>query len=727
MIQFGQETCANLDGAGTREWLETNGLGGFSSSTITGLNTRRYHGLLVAATEPPVGRTVMLSKLEETLVIDGRRFELSTNQYPGVVHPQGYTYQTGFRLDPFPVFTYRVEGIEIEKSLFMLQGENSVAIRYTFRLPDPNTETESSEAEREAESNKVDADETAARLSSDNSSPSAFRLPPSTLLFELRPLVAFRDYHSLAHENGALDSRLREETGLTSIVPYEHLPALYFAHDAEALERAAYWYRSFEYERERERGFDFSEDLFSPFVLRFDLKRRARASLIASTERRDASRLEEYRQAEIERRRAVLARSTSVVSTSAVSTPQASTATASTEDDEFVRALVAAADQFVVARGARQTVLAGYHWFGDWGRDTMIALAGLTLVTARFETARSILKEFARHTSRGMLPNRFPDDGGQSPDYNTVDATLWFFEAARAYLQYSDDAEFVRAELYDVLVDIIAWHVRGTRFQIRVERDGLLASGEEGAQLTWMDAKVGDWVVTPRHGKPVEIQALWYNALRIMENFAREFADKAGEKLYGEMAAQAAESFNRSFWNEEHGCLYDVIDADSIRPVRRDASIRPNQILAVSLHYSMLTEERARGIVETVERELLTPYGLRSLSPHDPDYRGRYEGDSLSRDGAYHQGTVWAWLIGPFVTAYLKIHGETTEGRARASRLLEGFRRHLCEAGLGQISEIFDGDPPHTPRGCIAQAWSVAELLRVSIEENDECGSVNAE
>jgi predicted glycogen debranching enzyme len=388
-----------------------------------------------------------------------------------------------------------------------------------------------------------------------------------------------------------------------------------------------------------------------------------------------------------------------------------------TDKDEFVRALVAAADQFVVARGTRQTVLAGYHWFGDWGRDTMIALAGLTLVTGRFETARGILSEFARHTSRGMLPNRFPDDGGHAPDYNTVDATLWFFEAARAYLQYSDDAEFVRAELYDVLVDIIAWHVRGTRFQIHVDMDGLLSSGEEGAQLTWMDAKVGDWVVTPRHGKPVEIQALWYNALRVMENFAREFEDKAGEKLYGEMAAQAAESFNRSFWNEERGCLYDVIEADLINSGRRDASIRPNQILAVSLHYSMLSEERARRVVETVERELLTPYGLRSLSPHDPGYRGRYEGDPLSRDGAYHQGTVWAWLIGPYVSAYLKIFGETTQGRERAARLLEGFRQHLGEAGLGQISEIFDGDPPHTPRGCIAQAWSVAELLRVSIEE----------
>jgi predicted glycogen debranching enzyme len=310
-----------------------------------------------------------------------------------------------------------------------------------------------------------------------------------------------------------------------------------------------------------------------------------------------------------------------------------------------------------------------------------------------------------------MLPNRFPD-AGESPEYNTVDATLWFFEAIHALLRYTNDHEFVRANLYDVMVGIIDWHVRGARYNIHVDTDGLLSSGAEGAQLTWMDAKVGDWVVTPRRGKPVEIQALWYNALCIMERLAREFGDEAHGKLYGEMAAQARGSFEPLFWNEAAGCLYDLIDGE-----RRDASIRPNQVFAVSLPFTMLSDEKSRRVIEVVERDLLTPYGLRSLAPSDPQYRARYEGDALSRDGAYHQGTVWAWLIGPFITAYMKLNGRDAKAREQAARWLEGFREHLSVAGLGQVSEIFDADAPHRPRGCIAQAWSVAELLRALVED----------
>ncbi len=659
MIRFDQETCGKLEDALAREWLETNGLGGFASSTINGLNTRRYHGLLTAATKPPVGRLVMLSKLEETLVVDGKPHDLSANQYPGVIHPQGYRYQTGFRLDPFPVFTYLVEGIEIEKSVFMVRGENTTVIQYELRGA---------------------ANDSASRLTD-----------PGRCRLEVQPLIAFRDYHGLTHENGALNPHVRSEDTLLSIAPYGDLPPLYFAHNAGGIDAAGYWYRNFEYERERERGLDFTEDLFSPFVLKFNLGRRSRVSLIASTERRDAAHADDYRQAEIARRRRVSA--------------------ASASDDELVRTLTTAADQYIVARENGQTVIAGYHWFSDWGRDTMIALPGLTLVTGRFDVARSILSEFARHVSGGMLPNRFPD-AGEAPEYNTVDATLWFFEAVRALLQYTNDYEFVRINLYDALADIIAWHVRGTRYNIHVETDGLLASGEEGVQLTWMDAKVGDWVVTPRRGLPVEIQALWYNALRIMERLAHEFDDEANEKRYAELAERARQGFNRLFWNEEAGCLYDCIDGE-----KRDASIRPNQILAVSLTHSMLSVEHAKRVIEVVERDLLTLYGLRSLAPGDPRYRGRYEGDPLSRDGAYHQGTVWAWLMGPFITAYVKVFGNTDQGRARATELLVRLREHLREAGLGQISEIFDGDSPHTPRGCIAQAWSVAELLRARVED----------
>ena len=660
MIRFNQGSCTDPVAALSREWLETNGLGGFSSSTIMGLNTRRYHGLLIAATKPPVGRIVMLSKLEETLVLDGRRYELSTNEYPGKIHPQGYKYQTGFRLDPFPIFTYEVEGIIIEKSVLMLEGENTTVIQYQFQGKNGDI------ADRQ--------------------------LTTANCSLELRPLVAFRDYHSLMREHGAINFPAQLDEGLAIIKPDADLPALYLAHDAGEIEASSsFWYRSFEYRQERARGFDFTEDLFSPFALKFNLNRRASVNIIASTERREASHAGEYAAGEIERRRKVLERAPN--------------------NERFVTALVAAADQYVVARGQQKTVIAGYHWFSDWGRDTMIALPGLTLVTGRFDVARSILLEFARHVDRGMLPNRFPD-AGETPEYNTVDATLWFFEAVRALLQYTDDEEFVRASLYDLLVDIIAWHVRGTRYGIRVCEDGLLSAGEAGVQLTWMDAKVGDWVVTPRRGKAVEIQALWYHALKVMEELAARFNDEANRALYQEMAARARESFNSLFWNEEAGSLFDVVDGGV-----RDASIRPNQIFAASLSHSMLSKGRALRMLETVERELLTPYGLRSLSPRDPFYRPHYEGDSLSRDGAYHQGTVWAWLMGPFITAYTRAHDGSPAARERARAWLRNFQTHFSEAGLGHISEIFDGDAPHTPQGCIAQAWSVAEVLRAAVED----------
>jgi predicted glycogen debranching enzyme len=309
-----------------------------------------------------------------------------------------------------------------------------------------------------------------------------------------------------------------------------------------------------------------------------------------------------------------------------------------------------------------------------------------------------------------MLPNRFPD-AGETPEYNTVDATLWFFEAVRALLQYTNDYEFVRENLYGVLVDIVAWHLKGTRYNIHVDTDGLLFSGESGAQLTWMDAKVGDWVVTPRHGKPVEIQALWYNALRVMEQLAENFGATADQKQYKAMADRARKSFNELFWNEAAGCLYDVVNGDD-----RDASIRPNQIFAVSLANSMVSKQRAKSILRVVEHNLLTPRGLRTLSPNDPRYIGRYEGDPRSRDGAYHQGTVWPWLMGAYITAHVKAFGEKI-GREFAEKWLENFQQHLNEACLGQVSEIFDGNAPHTPRGCVAQAWSVAELLRATVED----------
>jgi len=651
MIRFTEDVCTNLDASLRREWLETNGIGGFASGTINGCNTRRYHGLLVAATKPPVGRLVLLSKFEETLIVNGTSYELGTNRYPGTVHPQGFQFLKAFRLDPFPVITFRVDGIEIEKTLFMVQGENTTVIEYALK-----------------------------------SAPDSV-----TVKLELRPLIAFRDYHSLTHENGAISSRVDQQSELISVSPYQGLPGLYLANNAQEVESTGNWYRNFEYDAERERGLDFQEDLFNPCVLSFDLNSTQKATIIASTEPHDVKSAEQYRAREISRRKENAGRSP--------------------VNDDFINSLTGAADQYIVSRGDQKSVIAGYHWFSDWGRDTMIALPGLTLPTGRHDVARSILRTFSQSVSQGMLPNRFPD-AGETPEYNTVDATLWFFEAVRAYLAYTGDLTFVQEELYDVLTDIINWHVRGTRFGIKLDSAGLLNSGEDGVQLTWMDAKVGDWVVTPRRSKPVEIQALWYNAICIMEELAGCTGDESAKKRYNSMAALTKWSFNRLLWNEKGGYLYDVINGGP-----PDASIRPNQIFAVSLPHSMLSPERAKQVVNVVEQHLLTPYGLRSLAPGDPHYRGRYTGDGASRDGAYHQGTVWPWLMGPFITAYIKINGGSEAARRQAELWLTPLKEHLSDAGLGHISEIFEGDAPHGPVGCIAQAWSVAEILRATVED----------
>jgi len=647
VIEFGPEICRDFQGALEREWLETNGLGGYASSTLTGLNARRYHGLLIAATKPPVARVLLLSKFEERLLVDGVPFDLSTNEYIGAVHPQGFHHLVRFRLDPFPVFTYETAGIMLEKSLFMVHGENSTVIQYELKS-----------------------------------------MNAAEVELTIRPLVAFRDHHHLVRESDGVVFELRETSSGMELCGRSL--TLHVAYEAATVDRAGYWYRNFLYRVERERGLDFVEDLFSPFALRFRLQAGRRTSIIVSTEERSASSAEALRAAEIERRRRIVARAP--------------------VRDPLVVQLTAAADQFIVARSTGKSIIAGYHWFSDWGRDTMISLPGLAHATQRFDTARAILREFARHVDGGMIPNRFPDEG-ETPEYNTVDATLWFFEAVRSYVASAQDEAFVRTELYDVLNDIIDWHVRGTRYGIRLDDDHLLMAGAPETQLTWMDAKVGDWVVTPRHGKPVEIQALWYNALQTTAALAHRFGDRARAQRLAQLATGARRNFNRLFWNAEAECLFDVVAENA-----RDASIRPNQIFAVSLHHSMLDPERARKVVAVVERELLTPRGLRTLSPRDPRYCGNYVGGPVERDGAYHQGTVWPWLIGPFVSAYLKVHGASPTTRATIRRLFRGFDEHLREAGIGQVSEIFDGDPPHAPRGAIAQAWSVAELLRIAAE-----------
>ncbi|MFN8059157.1 MAG: amylo-alpha-1,6-glucosidase [Vicinamibacterales bacterium] len=654
VTHFDSEVCRHLDRALEREWLDTNGIGGFASSTIAGLNTRRYHGLLVAATRPPVGRVVVLSKLEETLVVDGARTELSANRYPGAVHPRGFELMRECRLDPFPTFVYDVGSLALQKTVFPIRGRNATAVTYELSRDEGTT-------------------------------------PPGAVTLELRPLVAFRDYHSLVREGQHARWHTWFGSSVAAVRPERWDFDLRLAHDASRVEPVGEWYRRFEYVEEERRGLDYVEDLYCPFVLTFDLTARATASVAASIDAGvDVARLDEYRQAEIARRRAIVGRAST--------------------DEPLVRTLTAAADHYVVDREAGKTVIAGYHWFSDWGRDTMIALPGLTLATGRPEIARSILEAFARHVDRGMLPNRFPDTG-EAPEYNNIDSTLWYFEAIRAYLAATGDSQLAR-DLYPVLVDIVDWHLRGTRYGIRADADGLLAGGEPGVQLTWMDAKVGDWVVTPRHGKPVEIQALWHNALRVLASLAT-VCDPDARERYVLLADRARESFNARFWNDARGCLYDVVDG----PDGDDGSLRPNQVFAVSLDQGLLPPERALAVVDVVERELLTPMGLRTLAPADARYQSRYEGGVASRDGAYHQGTVWPWLLGPFVTAYVRVHGGSAAARNQAAAWLRALEPHLSTAGLGHVSEIFDAEAPHAPRGCIAQAWSVAELLRCAVDD----------
>ncbi len=631
-----------------REWLETNGIGGWAGSTIGNCHTRRYHGLLVAATNPPVGRVVLLSKMEETLVLGDTRIELGTNIYPGAVHPQGYRYLTDFSKDLLPNFTYRTKGSVLQKSVAAIHGENTTVLLYQVM---------------EAE---------------------------APFLMELRPFVAGRDYHSLTRANNDISRKADFTDDVFSYQPYSWMPTLYMHLPGTTFEAKPDWYYNFEYPIENERGLDCREDLFTPGVFTIMLKTGDRLGIVISTDNptgRDAERLLTE---ETARRKKLLAGLPVV--------------------DELTQPLCLAADQFIVRRGENsKTVIAGYHWFTDWGRDTMIALPGLALITRRHEDAGMILQTFAESIDQGMLPNRFPDDEVQ-PEYNTVDAGLWFFVAAYKYYLYTKDQTFLKETMLPAMDDILTWHQRGTRYGIHMDSDGLLLTGGQDVQLTWMDAKIGDWIVTPRSGKAVEINALWYNALAIYGQLLRLVRRRKKALIYQQLAEKVLKRFVQEFWNPESNCLFDVIDGE-----KKDGAIRPNQLLALSLPFPLLGRNRARQVLQIIEEHLLTPVGLRSLSPQDPDYHPEYRGNAFLRDSAYHQGTVWPWLLGPYLTALVRLRGKA--GRKQGLKMIAAIRNHLSDAGIGQISEIFDGDAPHSPRGCIAQAWSVAEIGRAYVED----------
>lgn len=648
----------------SREWLVTNGIGGYASGTVSGAPTRRFHGVLIAALPTPQGRTMMLNDVSEEIFLpSGEHFDLGGEETStGVSNFRAVTHLQAFRLEAgLPVWIYILGEHVLEKRIHLVNRQNTAHVTYVWRGTEP-------------------------------------------MILRVRPAVHFRPHEG---KLGGLDPEQYSDDfndEWLEISNHSELPSLRLSMGKDVkFHRDEKKIPDLRFRTEQNRGYDYLGDLWSPGSFEAALKPDERATLIASTEPYEilqALDTEEAFHAEMERRRRLV----SIVNPAL--------------RDGFGGELVLAADQFLISPAGRvadtaralaagdeiRTVVAGYHWFTDWGRDTMISLEGLTLATGRHMEAGYILRTFAHYVRDGLIPNLFPE-GKTDGLYHTADATLWFFHAIQRYVTYTDDRATLRL-LLPQLREIVQCHLEGTRFGIKVDpRDGLLHQGAEGYQLTWMDAKVGDWVVTPRRGKAVEINALWYNALRLLEQWLQEERGESESQEIGDHANRAYDSFNRRFWNQNGNYLFDVIDGEK----GDDASLRPNQLFAISLDDPVLDERRWADVLDIVHRRLLTPVGLRSLSPDNPDYKPRYYGDLRARDAAYHQGTVWAWLIGPFIDAYLKVHpGDFKKARG----FLQGFTRHLSEGCIGSVSEIFDAEAPFTPRGCIAQAWSVAELTR---------------
>jgi predicted glycogen debranching enzyme len=673
-ISLGRAVCDNLLAAVRREWLVANGLGGYASGTIVGPLTRRYHGLLVAALAPPVERTVLMAGAVEWLTYLGRRWSLSCYEYSDrTIDPQGYRHIQAFMLEGMlPIWHYALADALVERRVWMAYGANTTYVTYrVLRASGP-------------------------------------------LDLEVTPLVTYRDFHALSGSNRPTP-RIEADERTVTVRAFEGARPLRLTASDGSFKEDGDWWWNLHHREETARGLDDRSDCYAPGAFAARLRQGETFALVLSAE--DEPDLDHHGALARARERQadLLGRAKAE------------------QAEPVVRQLVLAADQFVVAREAgptldpahndggeewreesgrhpgsamhEKTVIAGYHWFNDWGRDTMIALPGLTLATGRAEEGADILRGFARYVADGLLPNNFPDRSGEIPGYNTVDATLWYVVAIHAHVEATGETALVD-ELLPTLREIVAWHRRGTRYGIGVDPgDGLLRAGEPGVQLTWMDALVDGWVVTPRTGKAVEINALWYNALRMVARWLAERGNAEGAAECEALADRARESFRARFVRADGQGLADVVDG----PDGDDLSVRPNQIFAVSLPYPLLEGAEAEAVVTTVGRGLLTSYGLRSLSPDDPRYRGDYGGDRVRRDGAYHQGPVWPWLVGAYAEAYARVYGDPET----ALTILRPFEQHLADACIGSISEILEGEPPHQPRGAIAQAWSVAEVLRV--------------
>lgn len=629
-MNFGIDILHEPNLASKKEWIETDGLGGYASGTICGLRTRRYHALFLAALRPPTERRTLVQSLEEYVSRGREDIALSSHRYlPDVIYPDGLWRLTEFRLYPWPTWVYAFtwesgEESVIEKEILVPRGEAAVLVTWTLKKGAP-------------------------------------------MNLKVNPLLSCRDHHAAARFNNLIDTGYRPSPHGVSWKPYPASPAIFGNHNG-VYRHAPDWYMNFTYDVERERGLDTIEDLWSPGTITYELSTGKPAALFFALE--DHAPSAPKIKAKEKKRRG----------------PDPVTLT---------EVLDRSAEAYIVERGKGRTIVAGYPWFTDWGRDTFIAMRGLLLARKDYATAKKILLEWAGHVNEGMLPNHFPDEG-ENPVFNSVDASLWFVIVAGEYQTAvgKSDAKLIRA-----MSAIMKGYIEGTRYGIGLDTDGLMRAGVDGWQLTWMDAKVDDECFTPRIGKPVEIQALWLNALAMMGD----------EPQWKKLLTQGRTSFRKRFWNARLDCLYDVVDS----PNGDDAAIRPNQIFAVSLPLALLGAKEARAVVDAVERDLLTPLGLRTLAPLDPNYIGLYTGDRRTRDAAYHNGPVWPWLLGPFIEAWVKVRKSSKSARHEARQFLAEIEAHIGEAGLGHISEIVDGDAPHEPRGCPFQAWSVGETLRI--------------
>ncbi len=630
-----------------KEYLITNGIGGFSSSTIIGANIRKYHGLLNASLVPPVKRILFLSKLDETVFLGDQEYKIHSNEFKGK-RDDGYLHLRNFENYLLPKFTFGIEDVKIEKEIAMEYGKNTVAIVYKVETGHEN------------------------------------------MKITFKPLVNYRNHHDVS-EKGDFKYYQEYKNNILKLIQEKGEAALKIISNCSYREEKA-WSSPMFYSNEKQRGLADIDFHHIPGAFEFEMKpfRQYIIKFTATIEEDSINDALNIIENEKHRRKKLIE-------------------TAGYQKD-ILKELVISSDQFIVNRASTgtKTVIAGYPWFTDWGRDTMIAFTGLTLVTKRFEAAKEILLTFTKYIKDGLIPNMFPDSDVE-PMYNTVDATLWFFNAVYKYLEYTKDEETIRSQIYPCLKDIVKHHVKGTIYDIYMDADGLLSAGGLGTQLTWMDVKVNDWVVTPRHGKAVEINALWYNSLKVMEYLAIKFDEDSS--WYKNLANKTKDSFIKKFWNEDEKYLYDVIQDG--KPV---GNIRPNQIIAVSLPFTMLDDSRSMSIVKKVYQKLYTPYGLRTLNKGNQEYVGEYKGDVLKRDGAYHQGTVWPWLMGPFLDAYAKVHDYSKESKNKIEYMLNNFNEHMKDACIGSVSEILEGNEPFAPRGCPAQAWSVAEILRAYVE-----------